>query len=154
MDILKVQFEQPVPRITDLNAFEPISEDFYRQTLEIITKLQEEEGADVYVLPTLYSAYQISRASMGEQKIRTAARETPDLYKAVLESYKNALIWLVKECKKVGIQGFYMCTQGGEMTFYDIPAKSSILRTIWPVAARTIPANVKMNICPAPASVR
>ena len=72
MDILKVQFEQSVPRISDLNSFEPIPEDFYRPTLEIITKLQEEEGTDVYVLPTLYSAYQISHASLGEQKIRTA----------------------------------------------------------------------------------
>lgn len=121
MDILKVQFEQTVPRIRDLGAFEPIPEDFYRPTLEIITSLQEAEGQDVYVLPTLYSPYQISHASLGEPRIMAAARETPDLYKAVLDSYEKALIWLIRECKKAGIQGFYMCTQGGEMMFNDIP---------------------------------
>ena len=49
MDILKVQFEQTVPRIPvgEEDAFEPIPEDFYRPTLEIITKLQEAEGKDV-----------------------------------------------------------------------------------------------------------
>ena len=40
MDILKVQFEQTVPRIRvgEEEAFEPIPEDFYRPTLDIITK--------------------------------------------------------------------------------------------------------------------
>lgn len=123
MDILKVQFEQMVPRIPvgEEAAFEPIPEDYYRPTLEIITALQEAEGKDTYVLPTLYSAYQIARQSLGERRIRAAAVEAPDLLKAVLGSYRDALLWLVKECKKAGILGFYMCTQGGELTFYDIP---------------------------------
>ena len=123
MDILKVQFEQTVPRIPvgEEDAFEPIPEDFYRPTLEIIAKLQEAEGKDVYVLPTLYSSYQIARQSLGERRIRAAAVEKPELLKAIMGSYRDALLWLVKECKKVGILGFYMCTQGGEMTFYDIP---------------------------------
>jgi hypothetical protein len=75
MDILKVQFEQLVPRIPvgEEDAFEPIPEDFYRPTLEIISSLQEAEGKDVYVLPTLYSAYQIARQSLGERRIREAA---------------------------------------------------------------------------------
>ena len=123
MDILKVQFEQFVPRIPvgEEDAFEPIPEDFYRPTLEIISSLQEAEGKDVYVLPTLYSAYQIARQSLGERRIREAAVEKPELLKAILGSYRDALLWLVKECKKAGILGFYMCTQGGELTFYDIP---------------------------------
>lgn len=123
MDILKVQFEQGVPRIPvgEEAAFEPIPEDFYRPTLEIITRLQEAEGKDVYVLPTLYSSYQIARQSLGERRIRALAVENPELLKAVLGSYRDALLWLVQECKKAGILGFYMCTQGGELTFYDIP---------------------------------
>jgi uroporphyrinogen decarboxylase len=123
MDLLKVQFEQTVPRIRELKegAFEFIPEDFYRPTLEIIAKLQEAEGKDVYVLPTVYSPYQVAHHSLGERRIRAAAVEQPELLKAVFDSYRDALLWLVKECKKAGILGFYMCTQGGELTFYDIP---------------------------------
>ena len=123
MDILKVQFEQTAPRITDLGNCEAelIPEDFYRPTLEVITRLQEAEGADTYVLPTLYNTYQVARASMGEERIKTAAVEQPQQLKTVFDSYRDALLWLVRECKKAGIQGFYMCTQGGEMTFHDIP---------------------------------
>lgn len=123
MDILKVQFEQGAPRIAELkeDTFEPLPEDFYRPTLEIVTKLQEAEGADTYVLPTLYNTYQVARATLGEEQIRKAAVEQPELLKTVFDSYRDALLWLVRECKKAGIQGFYMCTQGGEITFKDIP---------------------------------
>ena len=76
MDILKVQFEQGVPRIPagEEDAFEPIPEDFYRPTLEIITSLQEAEGKDVYVFPTLYSSYQIARASTNLHRGKEASR--------------------------------------------------------------------------------
>lgn len=123
MDILKVQFEQTVPRIPvgAEDSFEPVPVDFYRPTLEIIARLQETEGKDVYVLPTVYSPYQVAHHSLGEARIRTAAVERPDWLESVFDSYRDALVWLVKECKKIGIQGFYMCTQGGELTFYDIP---------------------------------
>ena len=122
-DILKVQFEQTVPRIRfgEEEAFEPIPEDFYRPTLEIITALQQAEGKDVYVLPTIYSPYQVAHHSLGEKRIKAAAVERPEWLKSVFDSYRDALVWLIKECKKAGILGFYMCTQGGEMTFYDIP---------------------------------
>jgi uroporphyrinogen decarboxylase len=123
MDILKVQFEQTVPRIREFEEgkVEFIPEDFYRPTLEIIAKLQEAEGKDVYVLPTVYSPYQVAHHSLGERRIKEAAVEQPELLEAVFDSYRDALIWLIKECKKIGILGFYMCTQGGEITFYDIP---------------------------------
>ncbi|MBO4918418.1 MAG: hypothetical protein J5374_11140 [Bacteroidales bacterium] len=123
MDILKVQFEQGAPRIREFTeeGIRLIPEDFYRPTLEIIAKLQEAEGENTYVLPTVYSPYQVSHNTMGEPMIMAAAVEQPELYKKVLDSYCAALVWLIKECKKIGIQGFYMCTQGGEIMFYDIP---------------------------------
>lgn len=123
MDILKVQFEQTVPRIPvgEEDAFEPIPEDFYRPTLEIITKLQEAEGKDVYVLPTVYSPYQVAHHSLGEERVKVAAVENPAWLHTVFGNYRDALVWLIQECKKAGILGFYMCTQGGEMTFNEIP---------------------------------
>ena len=123
MDILKVQFEQMVPRIREMEEgkIEFIPKDYYKPTLEIIAALQEAEGKDAYVIPTVYSTFQVANQSLGERRIRAAAVEQPELLKAVLDSYRDALIWLIEECKKVGIEGFYMCTQGGEMKFYDIP---------------------------------
>lgn len=126
-DILKVQFEQRVPRIRDYelqeswDAVEPLPEDFYRPTLEVISGLQEAAGDDVYVIPTIYSAYQLATQSLGERGIREGATNHPEDLKRVLGYYVDALKWLVDECKKAGIEGFYMTTQGGEMKYYDIP---------------------------------
>ena len=122
-DILKVQFEQSAPRIAELvdERTDWMPEDFYRPTLEICTRLQQIAGADVYVLPTIYNPFQVARQSLGERRIVEAAKEQPQALKNVLDSYKAALLWLVRECKAAGIEGFYTTTQGGEKKFYDIP---------------------------------
>lgn len=126
-DILKVQFEQRAPRARDLDTeegwanIEMLPEDFYRPTLEIIKKLQAVAGKDVYVLPTIYNPHQVARQSLTEKYIVEAATNRPETLKKVLDNYKQALLWLVRECKAIGIEGFYMTTQGGEKKFYDIP---------------------------------
>lgn len=126
-DVLKVQFEQQPARIHDLDKQEtwdnigPLPEDFYAPTLEIIKNIVEIAGKDVYVLPTIYSPYQVSRQSIGEANVFKAASERPDDIKRVLGYYADALKWLVRECKKIGVEGFYMTTQGGEMKFYSTP---------------------------------
>lgn len=126
-DILKVQFEQYVNRIPELDKQEtwdnitPLPEDFYRPTVEIIRNIQECAGKDVYVMPTVYSAYQVARQSLRDENIAKAATERPEDLKRVLGYYQKALIWFVKECKNIGIEGFYMTTQGGEMKYNSIP---------------------------------
>ena len=126
-DILKVQFEQSMPRIANLDKQEtwdkivPPAQDFYRKTLEVIKGIHDVVGRDVYVLPTIYSPYQVARQSLREENIVKAAKERPDDLKRVLGYYADALLWLVKECKAIGIEGFYTTTQGGEMKFYEVP---------------------------------
>lgn len=126
-DVLKVQFEQYVERIPGLDTQEawdniaPLPEDFYRPTVEIIKQIQTCVGKDVYVMPTVYSAYQVARQSLRDENIPKAALERPENLKRVLGYYQKALEWYVKECKKIGIESFYMTTQGGEMKFDTIP---------------------------------
>lgn len=158
-DILKVQFEQFVPRIAEpekeetwaaigspaeslstvtgnAETTEPggtvtaepgsacsslIPEDFYRPTLELVSGIQAIAGQDVYVLPTIYSPYQVALHALGESGIREAANNHPDGFKRLLDCYAASLQWLVRECVAVGIEGFYMTCQGGEMKYYDIP---------------------------------
>lgn len=126
-DILKVQFEQHVEHIHGLDNqknwdnISPLPKDFYHPTVEIIRKIQECAGRDIYVMPTVYSAYQVARQSLRDENIAKAAVERPDDLKRVLGYYLNSLEWFVKECKKTGIESFYMTTQGGEMKYNSIP---------------------------------
>ena len=125
MDILKVQFEQYVPRVRNLDteegweAFEPIPVDYYRPTFEIIERLQQVAGRSVYVLPTIYNTYQVAQQGLGARGIIEGATNHPEQFKKMLDSYSDALVWLIKECKAAGVEGFYLPTQGGETKFYQ-----------------------------------
>ena len=126
-DVLKVQFEQRPDFIEGLDKQETwdnipeMPEDFYRPTFEVVQKLQEYVGKDVYILPTIYSPYQVARQSLGDENIAKAAVDRPADLKRVLGYYAKALEWYVNSCKEIGIEGFYMTTQGGEMKYYSIP---------------------------------
>lgn len=126
-DILKVQFEQGLSRMDDptkqesWDAIEPVPLDFYRPTLEIIARLQEIAGASIYVIPTVYSPYHVATQITGIEGAKEGAVNHPEDLKRVIGYCSDALKWLVSECKKIGIQGFYMTSQGGEMLYYDIP---------------------------------
>mgnify|MGYP003299325045 CR=1 FL=1 len=98
-----------------------IPEDFYRPTLEVVKGIQNIAGKDVYVLPTIYSPFQVAYHALSEKGIRYAATNRPDDLKRLLDNYANALKWLVRECKNAGIEGFYMTCQGGEKKYYNIP---------------------------------
>lgn len=126
-DILKVQFEQSPARIQDLDKQEtwdnigPLPEDFYRPTFDVIKALKDSVGDKVYILPTIYSPYQVARQSLLEGNIAKAAVERRQDLIRVLGYYATALEWLIDACKSIGIEGFYMTTQGGEMKFNNIP---------------------------------
>lgn len=126
-DVLKVQFEQRPDAIENLDDPEtwaqigPVPEDFYRPTFEVIRELNRLVGNDIYILPTIYSPYQVARQSLGDEQIAKAAEERPEDLKRIFGYYAVALEWLVDACKEIGIEGFYMTTQGGEMKYYYIP---------------------------------
>ena len=126
-DILKVQFEQSLSSLGDIKdpatweSIAPVPEDFYRPTVETIRSILEVAGKDVYVLPTVYSPFQASTHALGEAGLREGALNHPEEFKKLLGYCTDALIWFVDECKKMGIEGFYMCCQGGEKKFEDIP---------------------------------
>lgn len=127
MDILKVQFEQVAPRMPgqrDGSVWEnPVlmPEDFYAPTVGIIKRLQNVAGENAYVLPTVYNTLQVARQALSDRVIIEGAKEHPEVLKQIFDSYRDALIWFAKECKAIGIEGFYTSTQGGENMFNDVP---------------------------------
>ena len=126
MDILKVQFEQVVPRLRNLDTdegwenFQGIPVDFYRPTLDVIVRLQQIAGRNIYVLPTIYSTYQVATQGLGSNMME-GFQNHPEALKKILDNYTDALLWLIKECKAAGVEGFYLPTQGGETINDEYP---------------------------------
>lgn len=129
-DILKIQTEQPMPRIEDLTMDTPlVPEDHYRATLEVIKQIQALVGKDVYVMPTILSTHQVARQGMGDDRLPAFAEQRPEAYKRMLDSYTKAIMWYIRECKAAGIEAFFTATQGGEKKFYDLNVPGGFFET-------------------------
>lgn len=127
MDFVKIQFEQGYGRIRiekaeDWEQIKPLPEDFFAPTLEVVQGIYDVVGANAMVLPTVYSPFQMLIQSVGAKTVVEYAKTEPERVKKALEYFTEALIGYVKACKKIGVDGFYTPTQGGEMKFYEVPA--------------------------------
>ena len=85
-DMLKVQTEQPMPRVQDLTMDTPlVSEDYYRPTVELIKEILSYVGNDVYVIPTILSAHQLACQAFGNNNLPRFAEERTAAYKRMIE---------------------------------------------------------------------
>ena len=129
-DILKVQTEQPMPRVQDLTMDTPlVPEDYYRPTLELIKEILAYVGNDVYVMPTILSTHQVARQGFGDDRLAVYAVERPEAYRRMLDSYTKAILWFIRECKAAGVEAFFTATQGGEKKFYDLKVPNGFFET-------------------------
>lgn len=130
-DMLKIQTEQGMPYVEDLTMDTPlVPEDYYRPTLELIKEVLSYVGKDIYVMPTILSAYQVARQGLGDNRLPGYAVERPEAYKRILDSYTKAILWYIRECKKAGVEAFFTATQGGEQKFYDLPVPGGFFETM------------------------
>ena len=129
-DILKVQTEQPMPRVQELTMDTPlVPEDHYRPTLELIKEILAYVGKDVYVMPTILSTHQVARQGFGDDRLKVYAVERPGAYRRMLDSYTKAILWFIRECKAAGVEAFFTATQGGEKKFYELKVPGGFFET-------------------------
>ena len=111
-DMLKIQTEQPMPYVEDLTMETPlVPEDWYAPTVEVIKEVLSYVGKDVYVMPTILSTHQVARQGFGDDRLPGWAVERPEAYKRMLDSYTKAILWYIRECKKIGVEAFFTATR-------------------------------------------
>ena len=130
-DMLKIQTEQPMPYVEDLTTETPlVPEDWYAPTVEVIKEVLSYVGKDVYVMPTILSTHQVARQGFGDDRLPVWAVERPEAYKRMLDSYTKAILWYIRECKKIGVEAFFTATQGGEQKFYELNVPGGFFETM------------------------
>ena len=130
-DMLKIQTEQPMPYVEDLTMDTPlVPEDWYAPTVEVIKEVLSYVGKDVYVMPTILSTHQVARQGFGDDRLPVWAVERPEAYKRMLDSYTKAILWYIRECKKIGVEAFFTATQGGEQKFYELDVPGGFFETM------------------------
>lgn len=119
MDFVKIQYElpfppQPVERPEDWSRIRPLTANFFEPQLEVVRALVDAFRSEALVIVTLYSPFMCAGNVGGREALTEHLRTAPDLVKPGMEAVTESLLIFVRECVKLGVDGFYHSTQGGE----------------------------------------
>ena len=120
MDFVKIQYEHRFPQIPAIQRPEdwarmPLyKEDFFTEPLAVVKGIVEAAKPEALVLVTLYSPFMCAGHAASNALLTQHMAENPEKVKPGLEIVTESLMTFVKGCIKLGVDGFYMSTQGGE----------------------------------------
>jgi uroporphyrinogen decarboxylase len=119
MDIVKIQFEHPFPRLDirkpgDWSRVPVYGPDFFESPLRVVEGLVKSSKKDALVLLTLYSPFMLACQTAGPETVVRHIAENPEGFKKGIAAITEGLLGFVRECARLGLDGFYASTQGGE----------------------------------------
>jgi uroporphyrinogen decarboxylase len=119
MDLVKIQFELDFPRLDitkpkDWSRVPVYGRDFFDDPLRIVEGLVKSSKKDALVLMTLYSPFMLAGHTAGPETVVRHIAEDPQAFKKGISAITEGLLGFVKECARLGLDGFYASTQGGE----------------------------------------
>ncbi|HVO37499.1 MAG TPA: uroporphyrinogen decarboxylase family protein [Spirochaetia bacterium] len=126
MDFVKIQFEHPFPR-RDIRRPEDWGDvpayglDFFEAPLRVVEGLVRAASREALVLLTLYSPFMLAGQTAGSETVVRHAQENPEAFKRGIAAITESLLGFVRECIKLGLDGFYSSTQGGEKGRFSDP---------------------------------
>lgn len=120
MDLVKIQYEQKPP--TGVTIAKPedwakaprVGEAYFETTIRIVDGLVKAAKREAVVILTLYSPFMWARHVASDAVLTAHLKENPEAVKKGLAIMVENVLALVRGCKKVGVDGFYASTQGGE----------------------------------------
>jgi uroporphyrinogen decarboxylase len=127
MDFVKIQYERtfpPLPAIKrpeDWKTMPSYGLDFYEPTLSAVDGLVKAAKKDALVLVTLYSPFMCAGHSTSLDLLTQHLQQDPESVKKGLEAITDSLMRFVKQCVRLGVDGFYASTQGGEAGRFEAP---------------------------------
>jgi uroporphyrinogen decarboxylase len=127
MDFVKIQYENKFPirpeisKPADWEKMPFYKKDFYQDPLNIVEDLLKKSKKEALVIMTLYSPFMCAGHTTGG-RITEHIKERSEKVKKGMEIITASLMIFVKECIKLGIDGFYHSTQGGESFRFDDPS--------------------------------
>jgi uroporphyrinogen decarboxylase len=120
MDFVKIQYEhqispQPVvQQPEDWRALPQYDETFFAEPLQVVEGVVKAAKEEALVVVTLYSPFMWAGQIAGNETLMQHARENPAAVRQGMESITESVRAFVRACIRLGVDGFYASTQGGE----------------------------------------
>jgi uroporphyrinogen decarboxylase len=120
MDFVKIQYEQtltPAPPIrtpADWAHAPRCGEAFFETTIRTAEGLVKAAREEALVIMTVYSPFMWAAQLAGAETLAEQLRENPAAVQAGLAIMTDNVLTLVRGCRRAGVDGFYVSSQGGE----------------------------------------
>lgn len=126
MDFVKIQFELHFPEVAISGAHDfekipcyPLS--FYEPQLQVVKGLVDALKSEAMVVLTLYSPLMITNNIASPKAVIDQFEKDPEPVVEAVGRVAVSLSAFVRECAKIGLDGFYHATQGGEAGRFSDP---------------------------------
>jgi len=125
MDFVKIQYEHNFPHNPEIKQPQDWAKmplyplDFYEEQLRVVEGLVKAAKPEALVILTLYSPFMLAGQVAGSETVTAHIKEDPQQVKRGMEIITDSLMLFVKECIRLGLDGFYTSTQGGEAGRFD-----------------------------------
>jgi len=120
MDFVKIQYEQTLPLSTTIRKPEDweqvplVSEQFFEPSVRVAEGLVKAANGEALVIMTLYSPLMQAVRLADATIFANHLYENPGAVSKGLAIMTENVLRLVRGCKRAGVDGFYVSTQGGE----------------------------------------
>ena len=127
MDFVKIQYEHPFPSSAPIRkpedwAHVPVcSEEFFEAPIQVVKGLVKAAQSEALVIMTLYSPFMWATHLDEDADITNDLKENPEAVKKGLAIMTENVLTLVRGCKRAGVDGFYVSSQGGEAFRFQDP---------------------------------
>ncbi len=127
MDFIKIQYENTFPALATIEKpadwanFPYYGKDFYEKQLYVVGELVKRGKHRAPVIATYYSPFMCAGHSVTGELVTQHMKEDPESVKKGLDIITDSVLYFVKECKRLGVDGFLAPTQGGEGFRFDDP---------------------------------
>jgi uroporphyrinogen decarboxylase len=127
MDFVKIQYEAGFPLHPEVE--EPgdwakmphHGKEFFADQVGVVEGLVKALKDEALVVCTLYSPFMLARDSVGAERMLEHIEADPEAVRKGIEKVTESLLVFVRECVRVGVDGFYASTQGGEAGRFSRP---------------------------------
>ena len=120
MDFVKIQYERTFPSLpqiqtpNDWGKMPHYGLDFFEGQLQAVKGLVQAVGREAVIVMTLYSPFMCAGHTTNQALVTDHLQREPEQVRKGLEIITDSLLGFVRECIRLGVDGFYTSTQGGE----------------------------------------
>jgi uroporphyrinogen decarboxylase len=127
MDFVKIQYEQDytpadfLNKPSDWSKLSPKKADFYEPQLQTVREIVKQEKKNALILMTIYSPFMCAGQTATYDKLYKHLEEDPEQVKKGFDALTESQLVFVRKCMEIGVDGFYMSTEGSESGQFTNP---------------------------------